>query len=154
MLALSFPLLFCSVIYSYSFITFAACTHLDRKHSVFGHVVGGMSVLKEMETVPTDKHDRPTKPILILTTTIYSDPFERLRKKRGTSTEEQIYAQPTQPGSIQKKDIGDDSALDTADTSPIPTPTIKLPPRSTTTKSAPVGKYLQDILKRRKKGLD
>ena len=31
------------------FITFAACPHLDGKHTVFGHVVGGMQALDAME---------------------------------------------------------------------------------------------------------
>ena len=39
--------------------------HLDGKHVVFGKVVQGMGVLKEMENQPVDERDRPRKPCLI-----------------------------------------------------------------------------------------
>ena len=43
------------------FITFRSCNHLDRKHTVFGKLVGGMNVLDAMEKVATDAKDRPTE---------------------------------------------------------------------------------------------
>ena len=36
------------------FITFRPVQHLDRKHTVFGRVVGGMDVLAKIEDVPGD----------------------------------------------------------------------------------------------------
>uniref|UniRef100_A0AAY5F644 PPIase cyclophilin-type domain-containing protein n=1 Tax=Electrophorus electricus TaxID=8005 RepID=A0AAY5F644_ELEEL len=42
------------------FITFRSCTYLDRKHTVFGRVVGGFGTLTAMENVESDpKTDRP-----------------------------------------------------------------------------------------------
>lgn len=58
------------------FITFRSCTHLDRKHSVFGRVVGGMDVLKALEAVPTDAKDVPRKELRILETHVFVDPFK------------------------------------------------------------------------------
>ena len=43
------------------FIMYRKCPDLDRKHSVFGQVVGGMDVLLAMERAQVDKDNRPTK---------------------------------------------------------------------------------------------
>lgn len=46
-----------------SFITFRSCKHLDRKHTIFGRVVGGLDVLTALESLPTDKAtDKPAVP--------------------------------------------------------------------------------------------
>ena len=50
---------------SYSFITFKSCHHLDRKHSVFGKLVGGMDVLTKLERVRTEK-DRPLVSLILI----------------------------------------------------------------------------------------
>merc|ERR1719156_15478 len=47
------------------FITTVKTPHLDGKHVVFGKVVQGMGVLKEMENQPVDERDRPRKPCVI-----------------------------------------------------------------------------------------
>ncbi|GBO31436.1 Peptidyl-prolyl cis-trans isomerase-like 2, partial [Araneus ventricosus] len=41
------------------FITFRSCQHLDKKHSIFGRVVGGLDTLSKMEKIETDKDDKP-----------------------------------------------------------------------------------------------
>mmetsp|Transcript_13526 Transcript_13526/g.38708 ORF Transcript_13526/g.38708 Transcript_13526/m.38708 type:complete len:354 (+) Transcript_13526:459-1520(+) len=52
------------------FLTYKSCTHLDRKHSVFGRVIQGLDVLRAVEAVPTGKADRPTEEIKIVTAEI------------------------------------------------------------------------------------
>ncbi len=47
------------------FITSDATPHLDGRHSVFGEVVDGLDVLKAIGTTPTDREDRPRKPVVI-----------------------------------------------------------------------------------------
>jgi len=42
-----------------SYITYKECPHLDRKHTVFGKVVGGLETLDKMEAVPTGAKDKP-----------------------------------------------------------------------------------------------
>ncbi|KAJ8286198.1 hypothetical protein GJAV_G00035690 [Gymnothorax javanicus] len=59
------------------FITFRSCTYLDRKHTVFGRVVGGFETLTAMENVESDpKTDRPKSEIKLLSTTVFVDPYE------------------------------------------------------------------------------
>lgn len=74
------------------FITFKETPHLDRKHSVFGQVVDGMKVLKEMENVPTDKKDRPVKAITILKTEILLDPAKDAKELEEKRIEEMAQA--------------------------------------------------------------
>ncbi|OCL12559.1 hypothetical protein AOQ84DRAFT_284953, partial [Glonium stellatum] len=47
------------------FITLAPCTHLNGKHTVFGHIVSGQPVLSQLAALPTDKDDRPLTPALV-----------------------------------------------------------------------------------------
>jgi peptidyl-prolyl cis-trans isomerase-like protein 2 len=63
------------------FITFKSAPHLDRKHTVFGRVVNGLNVLSRMETVPTDKKDRPTSEIRIISVEVLYSPVEEAAEK-------------------------------------------------------------------------
>uniref|UniRef100_A0A8B9FXN2 PPIase cyclophilin-type domain-containing protein n=1 Tax=Amazona collaria TaxID=241587 RepID=A0A8B9FXN2_9PSIT len=62
------------------FITFRSCVYLDKKHTVFGRVVGGFETLTAMENVESDpKTDRPKQTHVALcgsTTTVFVDPYE------------------------------------------------------------------------------
>ncbi|KAL0565183.1 cyclophilin peptidyl-prolyl cis-trans isomerase Cyp8 [Marasmius crinis-equi] len=64
------------------FITFKATPHLDRKHTVFGKLVGGEDVLDTLEKLPRkDGTERPSKPVKITEVVIYQDPFEEYKKR-------------------------------------------------------------------------
>lgn len=62
------------------FITFRSCKHLDKKHTIFGKLVGGFETLDKMEKVETDAKDRPKDPILIKKVVVYVDPFKEIEK--------------------------------------------------------------------------
>ncbi|XP_072034946.1 peptidyl-prolyl cis-trans isomerase 6-like [Amphiura filiformis] len=47
------------------YITFMEIPHLDGKHVVFGKVVDGMDVVREIENVETDDNDRPNQEVKI-----------------------------------------------------------------------------------------
>jgi len=64
------------------FITYRPVPHLDRKHTIFGKVVGGMNVLSKMEAVETDGSDRPLNKIVIKDVVVYLDPFEEFQKQK------------------------------------------------------------------------
>ena len=48
------------------FITLAPQPHLDGKHTVFGRVSSGMDVIQRLGNVQTDRTDRPSTPVHIL----------------------------------------------------------------------------------------
>ncbi|XP_051536083.1 RING-type E3 ubiquitin-protein ligase PPIL2-like isoform X4 [Myxocyprinus asiaticus] len=59
------------------FITFCSCAYLDRKHTVFGRVVGGFETLTAMENIESDpKTDKPKSEIKVLSATVFVDPYE------------------------------------------------------------------------------
>lgn len=47
------------------FITTVPTPHLDGKHVVFGRVIGGKSLVRFIENVPTDASDKPLQPVII-----------------------------------------------------------------------------------------
>lgn len=58
------------------FITFGPATHLDGKHTVFGKVVGGITVLQKLEKIKTKNQDKPVESIIIEKMIHYGNPFE------------------------------------------------------------------------------
>jgi peptidyl-prolyl cis-trans isomerase-like protein 2 len=76
------------------YITFRETPHLDKKHTVFGKLVGGEDVLDAMERVKVKEGtEKPLKPLKITEVVIYQDPFEeyktRLAKKLAKRAESQ-----------------------------------------------------------------
>ncbi|GIY74473.1 RING-type E3 ubiquitin-protein ligase PPIL2 [Caerostris darwini] len=60
------------------FITYRSCQHLDKKHSIFGRVVGGLDTLNKMEKIETDKNDKPKEEIKIIKIIIFMDPYQEV----------------------------------------------------------------------------
>ncbi|KAH8895109.1 hypothetical protein GQ53DRAFT_779887 [Thozetella sp. PMI_491] len=71
------------------FITYRPVKHLDRKHTIFGKVVGGLDVLAKMEAVETDGSDRPLNKIFIKDVVVFLDPFEEFLKEKGQHDREE-----------------------------------------------------------------
>lgn len=51
-------------------VTSQDASFLDRKHTIFGHVVAGMDVVDQIEASPTDRNDRPQDEIKIIKATV------------------------------------------------------------------------------------
>ncbi|KAG9099976.1 hypothetical protein FRC06_004651 [Ceratobasidium sp. 370] len=47
------------------FITVRPCPHLNGKHVVFGRVVSGLDIVKQISKFPVDEKSRPLKPVVI-----------------------------------------------------------------------------------------
>ena len=75
------------------FITFRSCKHLDRKHTVFGKLVGGMPTLTRMEAIETDrKTDSPKQTIEIEKAIVFVDPYEEADEQLAQLRKEEIEA--------------------------------------------------------------
>ncbi|GFU03734.1 RING-type E3 ubiquitin-protein ligase PPIL2 [Nephila pilipes] len=74
------------------FITYRSCQHLDKKHSIFGRVVGGLDTLTKMEKIETDKNDKPIETIKILKIVIFVDPYQEVDDELAKLREEERLA--------------------------------------------------------------
>ena len=64
------------------FFTFRPTAHLDGKHTVFGKLVGGETVLNTIERIPIRPGgDRPTKDVIITGVQVLTDPFEAYQER-------------------------------------------------------------------------
>jgi len=63
------------------FITYRKCAHLDKIHTVFGKVVGGLDVLDKMEQIETDERDRPKEKIVIEDCLVFVDPYAEIDRQ-------------------------------------------------------------------------
>ncbi|KAF4074236.1 hypothetical protein AMELA_G00237370 [Ameiurus melas] len=76
------------------FITFRSCTYLDRKHTVFGRVVGGFEALTAMENVESDpKTDKPKTEIKLISTSVFVDPYEEADAQIAAEREKEAQKQ-------------------------------------------------------------
>ena len=67
------------------FITTAPAPHLDGMHVIFGQVVAGKDVVKELEDLDTDKKDRPLQDARMINC---GELIKRVKKKRARSSSE------------------------------------------------------------------
>ncbi|RLV94760.1 Peptidyl-prolyl cis-trans isomerase CYP71 [Spathaspora sp. JA1] len=51
------------------FITTEEASFLDNKHTIFGKIISGIDVVKQIENVETDENDKPIEQIAIISTT-------------------------------------------------------------------------------------
>ncbi|XP_031426157.1 RING-type E3 ubiquitin-protein ligase PPIL2 [Clupea harengus] len=93
------------------FITFRSCAYLDRKHTVFGRVVGGFEALTALENVEADpKTDLPKSELKVLSTTVFVDPYEEAdaqiaaEREKDVQEQEQERAQATATQSRAKEE--------------------------------------------------
>ncbi|KAF6768337.1 hypothetical protein AHF37_03178 [Paragonimus kellicotti] len=85
------------------FITFRKCKHLDKKHTVFGKVVGGMETLNKVEFLETDKDDRPLEEIQILNCEVFVDPFKEVEEMLSKERMQASQSEPTNPSLSRPK---------------------------------------------------
>lgn len=107
------------------FITYDTARHLDKKHTIFGEVIGNHEVLDKLERVPT-KGDKPKSPIVIEELQILLDPFDdylekesqkrsRATKKRET-TEDDLQTWTSLPARTSKSGVKGNALVDTKST--------------------------------------
>lgn len=69
------------------FITYNRAEHLNRKHTIFGRVVGGLDVLQKLENAPVGAGDRPIDDIVMERVVVFVDPFEEFQKQKREKDE-------------------------------------------------------------------
>lgn len=89
------------------FIIYRAATHLDRKHTIFGKVVGGEETLKRLEDVPVNKDDnRPKEEIKITEAAIFVDPFEEfMKRKKESEAKEEVKKEIIRQGGAEDEKV-------------------------------------------------
>ncbi|KAF1945972.1 hypothetical protein EJ02DRAFT_451077 [Clathrospora elynae] len=88
------------------FITYRAAPHLDRKHTIFARVVGGLdTTLRSMELSETGDKDKPVDDIEIHDVVVFVDPFEEWQKERKEKENKDIEAEEIrrQGGTVDDK---------------------------------------------------
>lgn len=88
------------------FITYRAVPHLDRKHTIFARVVGGLdTTLRSMETAEVGEKDKPVDDIEILNVVVFVDPFEEWQKERKDKENKELEAEEVkrQGGTVDDK---------------------------------------------------
>ncbi|KAL6310037.1 cyclophilin-like protein [Sparassis latifolia] len=92
------------------YITFRETPNLDKKHTVFGKLVGGEEVLDTLESIPVKPGtDRPVKSVRITEVVIHQDPFEEYKTRQQKKIARRAEAeQNARTGKVVEKKDGDD----------------------------------------------
>ncbi|KAI0931894.1 hypothetical protein AcW1_000828 [Taiwanofungus camphoratus] len=78
------------------YVTFQETPHLDKKHTVFGKLVGGEDILDALEALPVKPGtERPSKPVRITEIIIYQDPFEEYKSRQQKKLARKAEAEET-----------------------------------------------------------
>ena len=86
------------------YLTFKSTPHLDKKHTVFGKLVGGDEVLDALEKLPLkDGTERPAKTVKIIEVVIHQDPFAEYKKRMERKLARQKEAESGDTGSAEKQ---------------------------------------------------
>ena len=89
------------------FITYNSCSHLDRKHSVFGKIVGGLDILRRISEIPTDKDtDKPLETIKIERMELLDDPVSEALELERRRIEERKNEKRKEAASRQAGALG------------------------------------------------
>eukprot|EP00571_Detonula_confervacea_P003585 CAMPEP_0172313490 /NCGR_PEP_ID=MMETSP1058-20130122/20294_1 /TAXON_ID=83371 /ORGANISM="Detonula confervacea, Strain CCMP 353" /LENGTH=591 /DNA_ID=CAMNT_0013027147 /DNA_START=171 /DNA_END=1943 /DNA_ORIENTATION=+ len=137
------------------FITYKSCAHLNRKHSVFGKIVGGLEILRKMEQMPTDKEtDRPLDTVKIESMEILENPvneaLEIERERVQTRKKEKhLLDQSRKTPSFGRSSSGAEGARAKK---PLPSPkAVKDDSQDSGPSPIVIGKYLKAAKKESKK---
>ncbi|KAG6818032.1 hypothetical protein H0H87_009187 [Tephrocybe sp. NHM501043] len=87
------------------YITFKPAPHLDKKHTVFGKLVGGEEVLDLLEKLSLkDGTERPAKSVRITEVVIYQDPFDDYKKRLANKLAKRAQSNAGEKVSSEKKE--------------------------------------------------
>ncbi|KAH0590867.1 Peptidyl-prolyl cis-trans isomerase-like 2 [Termitomyces sp. J132] len=91
------------------YLTFRATPHLDKKHTVFGKLVGGEGVLDLLEKLPLKEGtERPAKSVRITEVVIYQDPFEDYKKRLANKLAKKAQSEEASKSNSLEKKEGDE----------------------------------------------
>ncbi|KAJ7125695.1 cyclophilin-like domain-containing protein [Mycena crocata] len=91
------------------YLTFKPTPNLDKKHTVFGKLVGGEDVLDALEKLPLkDGTERPAKPVRITEIVVYQDPFEEYKTRLAKKLARRAEAGQSNPAEKAQRKEGDD----------------------------------------------
>lgn len=82
------------------FITVEPCSHLNGKHTIFGHLVSGQQTLEKISKLDVDQDDRPHEPVLIAK----CGELEKKRKRASPVREARPAPESTDRGRRRKSD--------------------------------------------------
>ncbi|KAF8167788.1 cyclophilin-like domain-containing protein [Crassisporium funariophilum] len=86
------------------YLTFKEAKHLDKKHTVFGKLVGGEDVLDALEKLPIKPGtERPAKTVRITEVIIYQDPFEEYKKRLANKLAKRAEGDKTGGSAVEQK---------------------------------------------------